>query len=74
VDADKHMLEGSDALLGWTPMDVPFVGTSMEVYIAWTLGIPVYLWGCRDKDWSPWLIIHSSRRFLALEQALEMFP
>ena len=38
----------------------PSVGTSMEVFYAWTLGIPVITWCKPDAPISPWLRYHST--------------
>jgi nucleoside 2-deoxyribosyltransferase len=58
VDLDKRDVRNSDVIL--VNYDKPSVGTSMEVFYAWTLGIPVIVWCAQDAKVSPWLRYHST--------------
>jgi nucleoside 2-deoxyribosyltransferase len=58
VDLDKRDIRKADALL--VNYTKPSVGTAMEIYYAWTLGIPVVLWCAPDAVISPWLRYHST--------------
>lgn len=69
VDLDKRDIRNSDIIL--VNYDKPSVGTSMEVFYAWTLGIPVVVWCKEDAKLSPWLIYHSTSIVYSLFQAVE---
>lgn len=56
VELDKRDVRNSDVVL--VNYSKPSVGTSMEVFYAWTLGIPVVLWCQEDAVISPWLRYH----------------
>ena len=58
VDLDKRDVRNADAIL--VNYDKPSVGTSMEVFYAWTLGKPVIVWCRLDTVISPWLRYHST--------------
>lgn len=58
VDLDKRDIRASDVLL--VNYDKPSVGTSMEIFYAWTLGIPIVIWAPPTARLSPWLIYHST--------------
>lgn len=57
VTLDKVDIANSDALL--VNYDKPSVGTSMEVYIAFTAGKLVVVVAAPDTNISPWLRYHS---------------
>ena len=59
VDLDKRDVRQADVIL--VNYDKPSVGTSMEVYYAWTLGKPIIVWCRPDAVISPWLRYHSTR-------------
>lgn len=58
VDLDKRDVRSADVVL--VNYVKPSVGTAMEVFYAWTLGIPVVLWCAPDAVLSPWLRYHST--------------
>jgi nucleoside 2-deoxyribosyltransferase len=58
VDLDKRDVRQADVIL--VNYDKPSVGTSMEVFYAWTLGKPVIVWCRPDAVISPWLRYHST--------------
>jgi nucleoside 2-deoxyribosyltransferase len=58
VDLDKRDVRDADIIL--VNYDKPSVGTSMEVFYAWTLGKPVIVWCRPDAVISPWLRYHST--------------
>lgn len=57
VEADKHMLRKSSAVLAFVPDDVQAVGTCMEIFYAHSLGLPVFAFGSERP--SPWLLAHT---------------
>jgi len=59
VDLDKLDIRNSDALLVY--YEKPSVGTSMEVFYAWTLGKPIIVLTPRKTKISPWLRYHSTK-------------
>ena len=69
VDLDKRDIRNADIIL--VNYDKPSVGTSMEVFYAWTLGKPVVLWCRPDAVLSPWLRYHSTSIVHSKEAALE---
>lgn len=68
VDLDKRDVRRADVVL--VNYDKPSVGTSMEVFYAWTLGIPVVLWCAPDALISPWLRYHSTAIVHSLAEAV----
>jgi len=69
VDLDKRDVRECDVVL--VNYTKPSVGTSMEVFYAWTIGKPVIVWCAPDASISPWLRYHSTCFVHSLEQALE---
>lgn len=67
VDLDKRDVEMSDLIL--VNYDKPSVGTSMEVFFAWTKGKPVVV-VCRPETViSPWLRYHSTKIVHSFDEA-----
>lgn len=58
VDLDKRDIRGVDAVV--VMYVKPSVGTSMEVFFAWTLGIPVIVIDESGKPLSPWMRYHAT--------------
>lgn len=69
VDLDKRDIRNSDIIL--VNYDKPSVGTSMEVFYAWTLGIPVIVWCKPDAVLSPWMKYHSTSIVHTMKEAIE---
>jgi nucleoside 2-deoxyribosyltransferase len=69
VDLDKRDVRNADAIL--VNYSKPSVGTSMEVFYAWTLGKPVIVWCAPDTVVSPWLRYHSTAFVHSVEAAVE---
>jgi nucleoside 2-deoxyribosyltransferase len=65
VELDKRDVRAADVVL--VNYSKPSVGTSMEIFYAWTLGTPVVLWCPADVSLSPWLRYHC----LAIVHSLE---
>lgn len=57
VDLDKKDIREADIIV--VMYVKPSVGTSMEIFYAWTLGKPIVIW-TDQKDISPWLRYHST--------------
>jgi nucleoside 2-deoxyribosyltransferase len=68
VDLDKRDVRSVDVVL--VNYSKPSVGTAMEVFYAWTLGIPVVLWCSPDAVLSPWLRYHSTSIVHSAEDAV----
>lgn len=68
VDLDKRDVRAADVIL--VNYDRPSVGTSMEVFYAWTLGKPVVLWCPPYAVISPWLRYHSTVIVHSLSEAV----
>lgn len=68
VDLDKRDVRNADVVL--VSYSKPSVGTAMEVFYAWTLGIPVVLWCAPDAVLSPWLRYHSTAIVHSLPEAI----
>jgi len=58
VELDKRDVRSCDAVV--VMYAKPSVGTSMEVFYAWTLGIPVVVIDQSGKPISPWLRYHAT--------------
>lgn len=58
VHLDKRDIRGCDVVV--VMYVKPSVGTSMEVFYAYTIGIPVIVIDRSDAPLSPWLRYHSS--------------
>ena len=69
VENDKNDILKSSSILVY--YDKPSVGTSMEILFAFERNIPVYLVNKSDKPLSPWLIYHSTKIFVLLEDACD---
>jgi nucleoside 2-deoxyribosyltransferase len=57
VEGDKEDIHRADAVIAYCPR--PSVGTSMEVYMAWSLLKFVIVYAPADASISPWLRYHS---------------
>jgi nucleoside 2-deoxyribosyltransferase len=71
VDLDKRDVRNADIVL--VNYIKPSVGTSMEMFYAWTLGKPIILW-CDPEQvphLSPWLRYHSTKIVNSLPDVLE---
>lgn len=69
VDLDKRDVRNSDVIL--VNYVKPSVGTSMEVFYAWTLGKPVIVVCQENTNISPWLKYHSTKIVHSFEDARE---
>lgn len=58
VELDKRDVRGCDVII--VMYTQPSVGTSMEIFFAWTIGIPVIVIDESKKPISPWLRYHST--------------
>jgi len=68
VDLDKRDVRNADCIL--VNYSKPSVGTSMEVFYAWSLGIPVIVWRAPGASISPWLRYHSTALTHSLSDAI----
>lgn len=59
VDLDKLDIRNADALLVY--YEKPSVGTSMEMFYAWTLGKPIVMLTPEGTRISPWLRYHTTK-------------
>jgi len=69
VELDKTDIKECDCLL--VNYDKPSVGTSMEVFYAWELCIPVFVVAKPETIVSPWLKYHSTKFFTSFEDAFK---
>jgi len=69
VDLDKRDIRNSDCLL--VNYVKPSVGTSMEIFYAWTLGKPIVVVARNDVRISPWLRYHSTTIIDSFNDAYE---
>jgi nucleoside 2-deoxyribosyltransferase len=67
VVLDKRDIEGSDVVL--VNYVKPSVGTSMEIFWAWLLGIPVIVACSPFAEISPWLRYHVTKIVHSFEDA-----
>jgi hypothetical protein len=67
VELDKIDVRDSTVVLAMCPK--PSVGTSMEIFYAWTIGVPVFSVVPEGSPVSPWLKYHSTRVCKTLEEA-----
>lgn len=65
VDLDKRDIRDSDIIL--VCYEKPSVGTSMEIFYAWTIGKPVIVWCSPTAAISPWMLYHSTAIVHSLE-------
>lgn len=70
VEGDKQDIHESDAFL--VNYDRPSVGTSMEIYLAWTLGKPVIVVTRPETVISPWLRYHSTKIVHSFDEAFRL--
>ena len=57
VEKDLRDLQRADVLLAWVPVEIPLMGTAMEIfYFRRILRKPVVAWG-RHRN-TPWLDVH----------------
>ena len=68
VELDKRDIRAADIIL--VNYIKPSVGTSMEVFYAWTLGIPIILWCPEGANLSPWLRYHCMIHVHSLGEAV----
>lgn len=69
VDLDKRDIRRSDIVL--VNYVRPSVGTSMEIFYAWSLGTPVVVWCDADASLSPWLRYHATAFARSLNDVIE---
>lgn len=69
VDLDKRDIRRSDVIL--VNYTKPSVGTSMEIYYAWTLGKSIIIWLSKNTPVSPWIRYHSTTFVSSLDAAIE---
>lgn len=69
VDLDKIDVRSCDIILANCP--TPSVGTSMEVFYAWTLGKPVVAVVPTGGKVSPWLRYHTTKVCETMRDAIE---
>jgi nucleoside 2-deoxyribosyltransferase len=69
VDLDKRDVREVDVLV--VMYTQPSVGTSMEIFYAWTIGKPVIVINESNKPISPWLRYHATAIVRTKELALE---
>lgn len=65
VEGDKRDIDNSDIVVAFCPR--PSVGTSMEVYYAWSRGLRVLIYAPPAAPISPWLRYHSHGIFHSAE-------
>lgn len=68
VELDKKDVREVDALV--VMYTQPSVGTSMEIFFAWTIGKPVILINESNKPLSPWMRYHATAIVRTKELAL----
>lgn len=68
VELDKEDIRNADVLL--VSYSKPSVGTSMEIFYAWSIGKPIVLWHQPEISLSPWLLYHCTAFVTSLKEAL----
>jgi len=69
VETDKQLINRSTIVLAEVSRtDIPYIGTSMEIYFAWERAIPVIVWG---GSRSYWIRYHATKIFDTLGEALD---
>jgi nucleoside 2-deoxyribosyltransferase len=68
VQWDLRAIKGASAVIAHVPDGIQAVGTSMEIFYAASLGIPVYVWGADSP--SPWILHFATEVSDSLEGAL----
>lgn len=71
VQWDMRAIRSADAVLAYVPDGIQAVGTSMEIFYAASLGVPVYVWGAASP--SPWVIHFAIEVVDSLEGATAAF-
>lgn len=69
VELDKRDVRESDCLV--VMYTQPSVGTSMEIFLAWSLGKPVLVINESNKPVSPWLRYHATAMVRTKELAMQ---
>ena len=69
VDLDKRDILSSDILV--VMYTKPSIGTSMEIFFAWTNNIPIIIINESNNKLSPWLKYHSTTIVKTREQAVK---
>ena len=69
VELDKRDVRSCDVVL--VNYVKPSVGSSMEIYYAWSIGKPVITWCRSDISISPWLRYHSTTFVHNIDEAIE---
>ena len=64
VRGNKRMIAQCDAMVAYA--SVPSAGTSMEIYYANLIGVPVLTY-CVRKTIPAWIKVHSKRMFVTLD-------
>ena len=69
VETDKAMIDRSDIILAeMSKVNIPYVGTSMEIHYAWERGKEIVVWG---GPRGYWIRYHAAKIFMNLGEALQ---